>query len=178
MEESKLVKRAQKGDRDAMEALIGGYYPLVFAYFYKNTGRYHQSKDLTQEVFIKMISGLSGYRPRAAFKSWLFAIASNHLKNHYRSASRRPEPAEFSEALQEVLPADSREISRAELRQDIRAALEKLPPEQREAVVLRFYHDFTPREIAEITGVKEATIKSRIRYGLDKLKKELEGYGE
>ena len=113
MEESKLVKRAQKGDRDAMEALIGGYYPLVFAYFYKNTGRYHQSKDLTQEVFIKMISGLSGYRPRAAFKSWLFAIASNHLKNHYRSASRRPEPAELSEALQEVLPADSREISRA-----------------------------------------------------------------
>ena len=45
-------------------------------------------------------------------------------------------------------------------------------------MVLRFYHDFTPREIAEITGVKEAAIKSRIRYGLDKLKKELEGYAE
>lgn len=171
MEERELIRQAQRGGREAMEALIGGYYPVVFAYFYKNTGLYHQSKDLTQEVFIKMVSGLSGYKPRAPFKSWLFAIASNHLKNHYRTASRRPDPAELTEDL----PLDGCEISRAELRLDLRAALEKLPPEQREAVVLRFYHDFTTREIGEITGAKEAAVKSRIRYGLDKLKKELEG---
>lgn len=172
MEETELIKDAQNGDRDAMEGLISSYYQPVFAYFYKNTGLYHQSKDLTQEVFIKMISGIAGYRPKAAFKSWLFAIASNHLKNYYRTLSRHPETAELTEDV----PAGGSAMSKAEMRQDVEKALDRLPPEQKEAVILRFYFDFSFQEIAKMTGAKEAAVKSRVRYGLDKLKKELEGY--
>lgn len=172
VKENELIKKVQSGDQNAINTLISSYYQAIFAYFYKNTGQYHQSKDLTQEVFIKMAAGISRYCLRAPFKSWLFTIASNHLKNYYRLCSRKPEPEELAEDI----PAGRSEISKAEIRNDIREALAKLPPEQKEAVLLHFYHDFSFREIAKITETKEATVKSRIRYGLAKLKKELEGY--
>lgn len=174
VKESDLIKRAQCGNEDAMEALITDYYPVVFAYFYKNINLYHQSKDLTQEVFIKMVSGISRYKPRTSFKSWLFTIASNHLKNYYRSRCRHPEYLEFSEDI----PANGTAASEVEIKSDIREALAHLPPEQKETVILRFYNGFSIKEISGIMGVKDVTVKARIRYGLEKLRKELEGYDE
>ncbi len=177
MNEYDLIKKVQAGDKDAMHRLITSYYPSVFAYFYKNTSQYHQSKDLTQEVFIKMVSGISRYKPKAPFKSWLFTIASNHLKNYYRSRSRHPEDLELSD---DILTNESvtSEIDEIQMKNDIKVALSHLPSEQREAVILRFYSDFSIKEISNITGAMETTVKARIRYGLEKLKKELEGYDE
>ncbi|MDE6686230.1 MAG: RNA polymerase sigma factor [Lachnospiraceae bacterium] len=174
VKENDLIKDVQSGSREAMNILIGNYYQAVFAYFYKNTSKYHQSKDLTQEVFIKMVSGISRYRPKASFKSWLFTIASNHLKNYYRLLSRHPEYLEISEDV----PASETVVSEVEIKNDIKEALAHLPPEQKETIILRFYNDFTIKEISKITGAMETTVKARIRYGLEKLKKELEGYDE
>lgn len=172
--ENDLIKRAQCGDADAMDALITNYYKSVFAYFYKNTTQYHQSKDLTQEVFIKMVSGISRYKPKAAFKSWLFTIASNHLKNYYRLRSRHPEYI----GLSEDITASYAFTSDIEIKRDIKDAFERLPHEQKETIILRFYNDFSIKEIAKITGTIETTVKARIRYGIEKLRKELEGYNE
>ncbi len=174
MEEQALIKKVQSGDDNAMNSLISGYYQAIFAFFYKNTGNYHQSEDLTQEVFIKMAAGISGYRPKTPFKNWLFTIASNHLKNYYRTLSRRPVCLElFDEYV-----ASGNEIADLGVKNDIRAALDHLPPEQKEAVILRYYNDFSIKDISKITGAKETTVKARIRYGLEKLKIELEGYNE
>lgn len=172
MRETELIRQARQGDADALETLLGGCYQPVFAYFYKNTGRYHLAKDLTQETLIKTVSALGRYRPRAPFRSYVFAIASNHLKNYYRTLSRRPEP----DALDEETPAPETAFAQSEQKNDIGAALARLPPEQREALVLRFYHAFSMREIAAVTGARESTVKARIRYGLEKMKQELEGY--
>ncbi|MCM1217580.1 MAG: RNA polymerase sigma factor [Lachnospiraceae bacterium] len=174
VQETEWVKSAQRGDENALNNLISSYYQPVFAYFYKNTGSYHQSKDLTQEVFIRMAAGISRYKPRAAFKSWLFTIASNHLKNYYRTLSRHPECMELSEEME----AGGAETYKADLKNDVEAALAHLPPEQKEAVILRFYSGFTIKEISGITGALETTVKARIRYALDKLRKELEEYDE
>lgn len=172
MEETDLIRSVQSGNEDAMSNLINSYYQAIFAYFYKNTNQYHQSKDLTQEVFIKMISGISRYKPKASFKSWLFTIASNHLKNYYRTLSRHPEYVGLSD---DIVTEESTIIG-AEMKKDINIALSHLPLEQRESIILRFYNDFSIKEIARITGVMETTVKARIRYGLEKLKKELGGY--
>ncbi len=174
MEEQALIKKVQSGDDNAMNSLISGYYQSVFAFFYKNTGNYHQSEDLTQEVFIKMAAGISSYRPKMPFKNWLFTIASNHLKNYYRTLSRRPGCVELFD---EYVAADN-DIADFGVKNDIKAALEHLPPEQKEAVILRYYNDFSIKDISKITGAKETTVKARIRYGLEKLKIELEGYNE
>lgn len=174
MEEQALIKKVQSGDGDAMNSLISGYYQSIFAFFYKNTGNYHQSKDLTQEVFIKMVAGILKYRPKSPFKNWLFTIASNHLKNYYRTLSRHPE---WTEITDEGIKTTN-DIANIVLENDIKVALRHLPSEQREAVILRYYNDFSVKEISKITGAMETTVKARIRYGLEKLKTELEGYNE
>jgi len=174
MNEQDLIKKVQGGDNDAMNSLISGYYQSIFAFFYKNTSNYHQSKDLTQEVFIKMVAGISKYRPKTPFKNWLFTIASNHLKNYYRTLSRHPEYAELTE---EYATTDH-EFTKVTAESDLKAALAHLPHEQREIIILRYYSGFSFREISTITGAKESTVKARIRYGLEKLKIELEGYDE
>lgn len=174
MEEQALIKKVQSGDDDAMNSLISGYYQSIFAFFYKNTGNYHQSKDLTQEVFIKMVAGISKYRPKSPFKNWLFTIASNHLKNYYRTLSSH---YEWTEITDECIKTTN-DIANIALENDIKVALRHLPPEQRETVILRYYNDFSIKEISKITGAMETTVKARIRYGLEKLKTELEGYNE
>lgn len=174
VEEHILIKRIQNGDKAAMTGLISSWYQPVFAFFYKNTGDYHISKDLTQEVFIKTAAGISKYKPKTPFKNWLFAIASNHLKNYYRTLSRRPVCVEISE---EQIISD-KEMENITVKTDIKTALAKLPFEQRVAVVLRYYNEFSIKDIAKITETKETTVKARIRYGLEKLKIELEGYNK
>lgn len=174
MDDLNLIKKIKSGDKNAIEFLIKKYYQSVFSFFYKNTGYYHQSKDLTQEVFIKMVSGIARYQPKKNFKSWLFTIASNHLKNYYRTLSRHPEYTELSD---EYAAIDN-EIANIAIKSDVNAALALLPPEQRETIILRYYNDLSIMEIAKITGAKETTVKARIRYGLEKLKIELEDYNE
>ena len=174
MDEKELIIKARDGDGDAMNNLICSYYRLVFSFFYKNTGCCHQSKDLTQEVFIKMITNISKYRPQKPFANWLFAIASNHLKNYYRTRARRPEYTELTEEY----AARGDDIENISVKTDLQTALSHLPQKQREAVILRYYSDFSISEISKITCASETTVKARLRYGLDKLKKELEEYDE
>lgn len=170
MNEQELIKNIKNGDRLAMDALIESYYQSVFSYFYRNIGDYHQSKDLTQEVFIKMVVNISRYQRRTEFKNWLFTIASNHLKNYWRYAARHPstklDPDEYAEGA-----GIENEITQ---KISIQQAMAQLQNEQKDAVILRFYHDFKISEIAKITDAKESTVKARIRYGLEKLERILE----
>lgn len=174
MEEKQLIQRAQRGDTAAAEQLIKTWYQPVFAYFYKNTGRYHLSGDLTQETFLRAASALGGYRPWGSFRGWLFTIAANCLKNHWRALSRRPEEL----PLPDDCPQEDDPLRRSSQHTDLEAALALLPPEQREAVILRYYHDLTIREIGKVTGAGISTVKARLRYGLAKLRKELAAYEE
>lgn len=171
MNEQELIKKVKNGDRLAMDTLIEAYYQSVFSYFYRHTGDYHQSKDLTQEVFIKMVVNIGHYQKRTDFKNWLFTIASNNLKNYWRYAARHPSSElDQGERTDGILTEDN-----VALEVTIQQAIAQLKNEQRDAIVLRFYHDFKINEIAKITGAKESTVKARIRYGLEKLKCILEG---
>lgn len=165
MEEKRLVEKVKRGDRQAMDVLVKTYYQTIFAYFYRNTGDYHRSCDLTQEVFIKAISAIPAYKSNGKLKAWLFSIASNHLRNdwRYRKVHPQEELEENAVGAQEI----SEELRKVELEE----AMSKLPPEQREAVVLKYYHGLKAAEIAKVTHTREATIKSRLKYGLEKLKK-------
>ena len=157
MDEKQMIRLAQQGNAPAAEQLVKVWYQPVFAYFYKNTGQYHLSKDLTQETFLRMISALGSC-----------------LKNHWRTLSRRPEEL----SLTDDHPQEQNLLQQSAQHQDLEVALSRLPPEQREAVVLRYYHDFTIREIGSITDAGESTVKARLRYGLAKLRRELAGYEE
>lgn len=171
MNEQELIKQVKNGDRLAMDTLIEAYYQSIFSYFYRHTGDYHQSKDLTQEVFIKMVVNIGRYQKRTEFKNWLFTIAANNLKNYWRYAFRHPSSElNQDESVAEIITEDH-----ITLKVTIQQAIAQLQKEQKDAIVLRFYHDFKINEIAKITGAKESTVKARLRYGLERLKRILEG---
>ncbi len=165
MEEKRLVEKVKRGDRKAMDALVKLHYRTIFAYFYRNTGDYHRSCDLTQEVFIKAVSAIPAYKNNGKLKAWLFSIASNSLRNDWRYRKNHPQ-----EELAEDLLKDSAAPDAAQ-KAELKEAMGRLPPEQREAVVLKYYHGLKIAEIAKATGAKDATVKSRLKYGLEKLRK-------
>ncbi len=169
VDEIKIIDRIKNGDRYAMDMLIKTYYQSVFAYFYCHTGSREVSMDLTQEVFIKVITYIEGYKNKGRFKAWLFTVAANHLRNHWKH--QRVHHTE-NELKGNMIYIDSDDMSE---KLDLKQALLRIPHDQREPIILKYYYGFTTKEISEILAEKEPTIKGRIRYGLEKLKKILRG---
>ena len=154
-----LVRGIKGGDKGALELLIRRWYPRIYGYVFKLTGHEQDAYDLTQDVFIAMLQSIGGYVPWKPFGSWLFAIAHNKCMDYFRMRRRvvqaeddmldRPDPAPLLEDMAGVSAA-------------VKAALEKLPAAQREAVILHYFHQFTAREIARMTNTPLPTVKSRL----------------
>lgn len=167
----------QQGDQAAFETLYRRYKDVLYRYFLKNSSDSHQSEELYQEVWIKLINSAARYQAKAKFKTYLFTIAHNTLIDFYRK--RKPthtfdyEDAEMKQELINtspslMLPED--EFSLQQKTKQFLHALEQLPASQKEAALLHFEQDLTVDEIAEITKVNPETAKSRLRYAKNKLK--------
>ena len=132
--------------------------------------------ELFQDVWQRVIAARAGWKPEAAFSTWLFRIAHNRLADHWRAASYRPPaPADAEERAARIPDPDTpeRTLSEFEQRRQLQLALDTLPAEQREVLLLRLEQELTLEEIGEITGVGRETVKSRLRYAMDKLRARL-----
>lgn len=175
--DDELIREILKGSQASMEVLVKRYYKAIFAYVYRNIGDYHVSYDITQEIFIKMMRYIKNYHEQGRFKNWLFKIAVNTCGDYYRSSSYKKFKGE--EQLTEETADENSSVwdllERNLERQKVRDAVQKLPDYQRDALILKFYHDMKVKDIAEVTGAREASVKSRLRQGLEKLRKILKG---
>jgi RNA polymerase sigma-70 factor (ECF subfamily) len=132
--------------------------------------------ELFQDVWQRVIAARKGWKPDAAFSTWLYRIAHNRLADHWRALQHRPPaPEDGDERAARVPDHDTpeRHLSEFEERRRLRLALDELPDEQREVVLLRLEQDLSLEEIGEITGVGRETVKSRLRYAMDKLRQRL-----
>jgi RNA polymerase sigma-70 factor (ECF subfamily) len=123
-----------------------------------------------------VIAARAGWKPDAAFATWLFRIAHNRLNDHWRAAKHRPPAPEDSDERAARVPdptTPERELSEFEQRRRLQLAMEELPDEQREVLVLRLEQELSLDEIGAITGVGRETVKSRLRYAMDKLRQRL-----
>lgn len=172
--EQELLSAVRAGNRQAAEILVRRYYQQVYAFLFRMTGDPHTAADLAQDSFIKALSSLHSYRQEGKFSSWLLAIASNKAKDHWRLQARR-DAALFDD--ERLVGEDSTvDLATTTHRRDmVRNALARLPASQREAVILRYYHDLRVKDIAVVTGSNLSTVKSRLRLGLLRLKKYLDG---
>ncbi|MDP5274142.1 RNA polymerase sigma factor [Chengkuizengella axinellae] len=171
-----LIQEIQGGSDAATEVLVKKYYNIIYAFIYRKTGDKHLAYDLTQEVFIKMMKNIPSYSTKKGnFKSWLFTIAVNHCRDYFKSKSFRT--ASKIDELDDQIPSDSRDIhyifENKEKRKEIKQAIDELPDYQKEAILLKYYHDLKIKEIAKITDANESTVKSRLKQGLSKLKSSL-----
>jgi RNA polymerase sigma-70 factor (ECF subfamily) len=174
-----LVRRCIAGDSAAWDEIVQNYHRRIYNLCYRFVGSADDAQDLTQEVFIKIYRTLSSYDTnKGAFATWITTITRNLLVDHFRktkqdrmtdSLDAAPSDHEDAQPLSDRIedksaPPDSHVRSR-EVGDTVHAALAKLSPELREAVILRDLQDMDYREIATALKVPEGTVKSRINRG-------------
>lgn len=178
--DERLMLRFRDGEAPAFEVLVRRHRTPVFSFLVRLTGDRARAEDLCQEVFLKVVRAADGWTPRARFQTWLYAIARNQAVDEARrQAFRRAEPLEGGAAARASSedPGPDRAAEGALLRPKLEAALAALPEEQREVFLLREYSGLRFAEIAEVTGVPENTVKSRMRYALEALRGSLAALG-
>ncbi|MBI5713381.1 MAG: sigma-70 family RNA polymerase sigma factor, partial [Chloroflexi bacterium] len=166
MSESELVTRAQAGDAQAFTQLVELYQTPIYNLCYRMLGEAREAEDAAQETFLRAYAQLYRYQLGRSFKTWLFAIASHHCIDHLRK--RRllwlslDEPLEPHPALNEPTPGPEDSSLRREQTQLVETMLKKLSPEDRSAVILRYWNDLSYEEIADATNSSVSAVKSRL----------------
>ena len=174
-----LVRRCLAGDAAAWEEIVQTYNRRIYNICYRFAGSSDDAEDLAQEVFIKMYRTLASYdSSKGAFVTWVTTITRNLLgrslpqnqagphyrlaRRHFLRSRRRPAPERANSGpIRASRPARSQPGGA----ETVHAALARLSPELREAVILRDLQDFDYREIATVLKVPEGTVKSRINRG-------------
>jgi RNA polymerase sigma-70 factor (ECF subfamily) len=165
------------GDAPAFETLYARHRLPLFRFL---LGQLHDkalAEELFQDVWQKVIAARAGWRPEAAFGTWLYRIAHNRLNDHWRAQRHRPAaPLDADLRLAALADTDTPEsrADQGERHARLMQALDELPDEQRAVVLLRLQRELSLEEIGTITGVGRETVKSRLRYALDKLRARLE----
>ena len=164
-DERARVRAAQQGSASALEELFHAHWPRAYRAAYLVTHDAAAAEDIAQESFLAAIRALDRFDRRRPFGPWLHRITVNRAIDWTRARQLRSEVE-----LGETLPAS--DPPRAP-RDDVLAALARLPPEHRAVIVLRYLLEFTPGEIAEALDLPRGTVNSRLRRGLDSLAGEL-----
>ncbi len=181
--DEELLAAYQQGDPGAFEALLRRHRAPLFTFLLRMLGDREKAEDLAQETFLRVVKGAQAWEQRARFSTWLFAIARNLCVDQARrDRFRRADsldaqgPGEEPAMVDSVAAGDpdpARGAESARLRPVLQRALLSLPIEQREVFILREQAGVPFREIAEMVGCNENTVKSRMRYALEGLRKAL-----
>ncbi len=156
-----LVAEARSGDTRALEALLRRHQDRLFAVCRRLTGSDADAADALQNALIAVVRGLPRFDGRSSFATWSYRIAVNASLDELRSRARRPEPG----ALADDGPSVADRSDGVAARLDVDAALLRLAPEFRAAVVLRDVCELDYAEIAEVLDVPPGTVRSRIARG-------------
>lgn len=178
--DEELVARSKTGDTESFNQLVKRWERPIFALAYRTLGREEDARDVTQETFLRAFRALAGFKGDAKFSSWLYRIALNLCRDWMRKDRRAPVVAIPEGVEVEQLDADRRPsetvedlAARAELSRVVAKAMEKLPAEQRQAIILKEYHGLTFQEIADLMKCPLSTVKTRVYQGLSTLRTQL-----
>ncbi len=179
----KLIHDAQQGDRKAFNKLVSLWYKRIYNFSHKYFNDHDMATEVSQRTFISLFSSLPKLQEVASFKPWLYKIALNTCRDEERKASSRSRLVVShggdSESVAHQVPdhdnpAPDKLFMQHQVSELVLGAIEQLSEEQREVLIMKEYEGFKFREIAEVIGVSENTVKSRLYYGLSNLKKIIE----
>jgi len=171
MSDEQLMQRYAKGDAQAFDHLYERHRGALYRYFIRQVSETATANDLYQGVWEKIIKARKKYRPSAPFVMWMFRIANNHLVDHYRRL--RPAGSIETELLADSQADPFQGLVDGEQNQQLKTGIIALPVEQRNTLLLKLETGLKMEEIAEVTGVSRETVKSRLRYAVNKLKRSL-----
>lgn len=169
------------GDAAAFDALYDRHRGGVYRYLLRQAHHAGIADELFQDVWMSLIRARANYAPTAKFTTWLYRLAHNRLIDHYRASGHLKLVSANDEIHADAVAAvpspradePQARAERRELGERLRAAVAALPPAQRDAFLLQQEGGLSLAEIAELTGAGTETVKSRLRYALDKLREAL-----
>lgn len=181
--EALLVQRCAAGDEDASALLVAEHHRMVFGLASHLLGDRDEALDLTQEVFLRVFRTIHRFRGQSALRTWIYRITVNQVRNRQRWWRRRHQGDQVSLdehvqrcgdlALRTDAAAPDRMFASHELAGRLRAAIDRLPFEQRTAIVLRELEGLSYEEIAFSLGLAIGTVKSRLTRARQALRAEL-----
>ena len=186
--EARFIERLRARDERAFNELVKQYERRVFGLLLRLIGRRDEAEDLAQEVFVQVFKAIGGFRGEAKLSTWIFRIAVNLSKNRTKYLARRRADSQdhfdgvgddvplhgAKDANMAVIARPDELLSGIELEAIVERSIAHLEPEFREVLILRDVEDMSYEEIAEITGLADGTVKSRIHRARLQLKEAVE----
>lgn len=179
LSDTQIIERTLGGEPEAFNLLVRRWERHIYGLTLRMLGRDEEARDATQETFLSAYRNLSKFRGEAKFSSWIYRIALNICNTKLRSRPR----GSFSldEEREESgfeIAADTRDLSggiqQEQVARHVRRALQGLPAEMRQVIIMKEYEGLKFSEIAEILGIPLSTVKTRMYTGLTELRKRLE----
>lgn len=166
------VSKARAGDKEAFGQLVTEFQMRVFRVAYGIVGCKEDAEDIGQDTFVKAFRSISELKADVTFYSWLMRIAANTSIN-YKKSMHRQQVIPMGEVTEPVDPGETPEgaMERVESNERVAALLNQLPREHRAVLALRELGGFSYEEIAGILDIPLGTVKSRMNYGRDKLRR-------
>lgn len=183
-----LMLRYQQGDRAAFAALVRRHQSPLFNFALRQVRTPELAQDIVQETFVRVVQKAADFKHEARFTTWVYTITRNLCIDHLRKGALRKHPSldesrgeegegpTLGEQTADPRASVEREATGTELKARILRAVDKLPDDQREVFLMREVSNLPFKEIADITGVPENTVKSRMRYALERLQEALAEY--
>ncbi len=159
------------------EALVQQHYPYLYRLAYSIVGDPAEADDVVQESFVTAFKKLEQYEPGTNFRAWLSTIAVNKSRDRLRRRRSRQRLGRTLQAIASLVrstPSPEEELVRKERDAELWAAVDALGERHRLPVILRYAHNLSIAEIAEILQVKEGTVHSRLHYATEKLARQIE----
>ncbi len=188
--DEELLRRFNQGDADAFATLVGRYQRPLYNFILRSVRRTDRADELLQDVFMKVVQRSQDFKGNSKFSTWLYTIARNLCIDHSRKmvfrrhksldAPTRSDGGDEGPTLLDRQASDGPATDRAVIAESLRGriadAVEELPEEQKEVFLMRHVQGMAFKEIAAVVGVPENTVKSRMRYALERLQRALEDY--
>lgn len=185
------MQRFRAGQASAFRLLTTRYSEKVFNFALRQVRNPETAQDLVQETFLRVVKNASSFRAESRFSTWIFTIARNLCVDALRRAKHRntvaldaplrhgeTDGATMLDMVKDDKPISDTRLSDKRFTTALDEALGALPEEQREVFLMREVHGLKFREIADVVGVPENTVKSRMRYALEGLRQRLAAFGE
>jgi len=173
LRETKLLRASLAGDRSAFEAIVEKYQSSICAITFSGTGRLDVSEELAQETFLNAWQNLHQLRDLKGFRSWLYSIARNALRNYYRQRTAASTGVDLAEVTTEETQGPPEILMRQEERVMLEQAIMRLPEKYREPLVMFYRQRQSIRESAQALRLNEATLRTRLHRARNLLKEDM-----
>ena len=169
-----VLQRARQGDRTAFAQLVEHYYPRALRFALQMLRNREDAEEAVQDTFLRVHDNLARFREDAPFDPWLFRILGNRCRTLLSKRKRHDALVEYGDLPHDAASHGSVDLPNDGFARDVHRALAELPPEQREAFLLRHVNDMDYDEMTTVTGAKGSTLRMRVKRAIDALRGKLQ----